>query len=717
MFDKRTQFYTKVCPIVKWNDAFLRGAKAPAGEPFSLPGAAVFARFPAMRLLVSCIPFDGGKSGLSVYAREVVRALHAQGHELTLVLEPDVEASSLVGPTSHVSRPTSGDDAGVAGAWRAPRWTRRAVASMLWHLFVLPLRIRRHRKEFDGFVICAANRRACAWYPLPTTATVHDLANFHVPGKYSRSRMFYLAHVLPFFAKRAQRLVAVSGATKADMVRFWHCPADRVTVLYNGLPEQWSNGHTVTRSHGPGIGETVGPSDRQTVGPDGGSAAILYISRIEHPGKNHVRLIEAYGRLPRALAEKHPLVLAGADWKDAEAVHAAAAASPHADRIRFTGFVEDAEPLWREAGFYVFPSLFEGFGLSLAEAMARGVPCACSENGSLGEIAGDAALTFDPLDAGAIAAALEALLSEDPAARAARIERGRRRAALFSWPDHARGIAKLLEDYVADRKAVARLFRIPFAKTTEPEAAETILAMARAGRDRRAAGGRAGPPKIVVTPNVDFVVNAVRGWPFRGDETQWRILREADLAVADGMPVVLLSRLLRDPLPARVAGSNLVPDLCPRCRAEGLRFYVLGGAEEALAEALAAMERKAGFPMPIAGSDHSFVKLGEEQPEIVERINAAKPDILFVALGNPKQELWLARNAAALDVPVALGIGGSFNFVAGRVKRAPRWMQKCSLEWVHRIAQEPGRLWRRYAYGLVKFSWLSLLHLLGGYRR
>ena len=649
-----------------------------------------------MRLLVSCIPFDGGKSGLSVYAREVVKALRAQGHELTLVVEPDVEASSL--------------GADGAGVWRAPRWTRRAVASMLWHLFVLPLRIRRHRKEFDGFVICAANRRACAWYPLPTTATVHDLANFHVPGKYSRSRMFYLAHVLPFFAKRAQRLVAVSGATKADMIRFWHCREEDVTVLYNGLPERWSNGHTVTRSHGQATEGTFEPSN-------GGGAAILYISRIEHPGKNHVRLIEAYGRLPRALAEKHPLVLAGADWKDAEAVHAAAAASPHADRIRFTGFVEDAETLWREAGFYVFPSLFEGFGLSLAEAMARGVPCACSENGSLGEIAGDAALTFDPLDAGAIAAALEALLAEDSAVRAARIERGRRRAALFSWPDHARGIVRLLEDYAADRKAVARLFRIPFAKTTEPEAAETILAMARAGRDRRAAGGRAGPPKIVVTPNVDFVVNAVRGWPFRGDETQWRILREADLAVADGMPIVLLSRLLRDPLPARVAGSNLVPDLCPRCKAEGLRFYVLGGAEDALAEALAAMERKAGFPMPIAGSDHSFVKLGEEQPEIVERINAAKPDILFVALGNPKQELWLARNAAALDVPVALGIGGSFNFVAGRVKRAPRWMQRCGLEWVHRIAQEPGRLWRRYAYGLVKFSWLSLLHLLGGYRR
>ena len=88
--------------------------------------------------------------------------------------------------------------------------------------------------------------------------------------------------------------------------------------------------------------------------------SLLYISRIEHPGKNHVRLIEAYGKLPRALAEAHPLVIVGSDWKDAEVVHAAAAASPHSDSIRFTGFAdgEALERLWGEAGFYVFPSLF-----------------------------------------------------------------------------------------------------------------------------------------------------------------------------------------------------------------------------------------------------------------------------------------------------------------------------------------------------------------------
>ena len=373
-----------------------------------------------MRLLVSCIPYDRGRSGISTYVREVVKALAAQGHALTLLCEPAARGEE--GLKSEVER------LGLrVSTVDAPRWTRRAVLSMLWHLFVLPFWIRRRRRDFDGFVVCAANRRVCAWYPVPAAATVHDLANFHIPGKYSRLRMFYLAHVLPFFAKRAQHLVAVSGATKADMVKYWHCRAEDVTVLYNGLGEVESPKFKV-ESWKPEL------------------PAILYISRIEHPGKNHVRLVEAYGKLPRELAAAHPLVLAGADWKDADVVHAAAAKSPHADLIRFTGFVDAADMprLWAETGFYVFPSLFEGFGLSLVEAMARGIPCACANNGSLGEIAGDVALTFDPHDAGSIADALRALLEEPAAARAARVARGLAHARRFSWPDHARGLARLL---------------------------------------------------------------------------------------------------------------------------------------------------------------------------------------------------------------------------------------------------------------------------------
>ena len=378
-----------------------------------------------MRLLVSCIPYDGGKSGISVYVREVVRALFEQGHSLTLLVEPDGSTKCKVENVK---------------CKMASAWTRRPVLSMLWHLFVLPFWICRHRSEFDGFVICAANRRVCAWYPLPTVATVHDLANFHIPGKYSRLRMFYLAHVLPFFAKRAQHLVSVSGATKTDMVKYWHCREEDVTVLYNGLVPSASCLVPSAELKCKDLSESNAPGTRHQA-----PGTILYISRIEHPGKNHVRLIEAYGKLPRTLAEAHPLVIAGADWKDAEVVHEAAAKSPHADLIRFTGFVEDLESLWTEAGFYVFPSLFEGFGLSLIEAMARGIPCACSGNGSLGEIAADVALTFNPERVEDIAAALTRLLTERAEDRAARIARGREHVKKFSWQDHAKGIARLLE--------------------------------------------------------------------------------------------------------------------------------------------------------------------------------------------------------------------------------------------------------------------------------
>ncbi|MBR2488118.1 MAG: WecB/TagA/CpsF family glycosyltransferase [Kiritimatiellae bacterium] len=656
-----------------------------------------------MRLLVSCVPYDGGKSGISVYVREVVAALAAQGHELTLLCEPGEELrlgrETLDDRRGKTSRLASDVPCQIPSI-SAPRWTRRPALSMLWHLFVLPFWIRRHRGDFDGFFICAANRRVCAFYPLPTAATVHDLANFHIPGKYSRLRMFYLAHVLPHYAKKAQHLVAVSGATKADMVKFWHCRADQVTVLYNGLSRGRDERDQKDKRDVEGERAIASISSIANI-PS--SSAILYISRIEHPGKNHVRLIEAYSRLPRETAAAHPLALAGADWKDAEVVHEAAKRSPNAAFIRFTGFVtgEKLAEVWAEAGFYVFPSLFEGFGLSLIEAMAQGIPCACSNNGSLGEIAGDVALTFDPYDVDSIAEALKNLLDESQEARVARVARGREWIKRFSWEDHARGIAKLL-----GQKGVSRLFGIPVARVTEAEAVGRIVSLAKERRGKRAA--------FVATLNVDFVANAVSGWPFGGNNELWGYLRNADFVTADGMPIVLLSKMLGMALPERVTGADMVPQICRRCAEEGLSVYVLGGDRDVLDEAFAKMD----IPnLKIAGLDPAFVKLDVDQPEIVERINAAKPDILFVALGNPKQELWMGRNKAKLDVGAMIGVGGTFNFLAGRVKRAPRWMQKSGLEWVYRIVQEPGRLWRRYAYGLVKFSWLSLLHVLGGYRK
>ena len=197
------------------------------------------------------------------------------------------------------------------------------------------------------------------------------------------------------------------------------------------------------------------------------------------------------------------------------------------------------------------------------------------------------------------------------------------------------------------------------------------------------------------------------------------------------MPIVLLSKLLRNPLPARVTGADMVPAICRRCAEEGLSVYVLGGDKEVVEEAFAKMDSVEGHVIPnapggglgtsrpaiLAGHDDSFIKLDQDQPEIIERINAAKPDVLFVALGNPKQELWMGRNRAKLDVGVMIGVGGTFNFIAGRVKRAPKWMQRCGLEWIYRIIQEPGRLWKRYFIGLIKFNIMVLGALLNRPRK
>ena len=626
-----------------------------------------------MRLLVSCIPYDRGKSGISVYVRETVAALAAQGHELTLLCEPGEEGFSGH-ETADEGRERSSRLASDVSRQKscrvvlAPGWTRRPALSMLWHLLVLPFWIRRRRNSFDAFFICSANRRVCAWYPLPTVATVHDLANFHVPGKYSRLRMFYLAHILPRFAKKAHHLVAVSGSTKADMVKFWRCREDKVTVLYNGLGDSGDpgkSGDSGKTGNSGKSGNSGGP------GGPGRPNAILYISRIEHPGKNHLRLIEAYSRLPPETAAAHPLVLAGADWKDSAPVHEAAAKSPNAAHIRFTGFVDDLEALWRDAGFYVFPSLFEGFGLSLAEAMARGIPCACSNNGSLGEIGADAAIKFDPQDVGSIAAALEELLGESEESRAARIERGRARAACFSWEKHARGIVSLLGN--------ASVFGVGIDCTTNAEAAAAL---------------RKPPPdgRFFAFVNAHCLNVAYR------DEEYREILNgRCERVWPDGVGVLMAGRKLGFAVPENVNGTDLLPLVMEE---GGLSFWFLGAAPGVAEEAMRRCRER--FPRSrFLGASDGFAK--DWNPVIAE-ISAARPDVLLVGMGVPLQEKWIAAHIGDLKgVGAVVAIGALLDFLSGRVRRAPVWMRRAKLEWVWRLAIEPRRMFRRYVIGNFLF--------------
>ena len=359
-----------------------------------------------MKILFGAIPFDHGHSGISVYMRNALKALKEAGHEVTVVTEPEAVEDFAEFPQI-----------------TAPGWTRRPVLSMLWHLFILPFRIRKGR--FDFFYLAAANRRVVAFRPIPVAAVVHDLAAHRVPGKYDGFRTLYQTKVLPFFIRRAEFPVAISEATADDMAAFLKISRDRITVSWDGLPER-----------------TVKPAGTvlQRYGLEKGGY-LLYISRLEHPAKNQCALIEAYEKLPAELTKRYRLVLGGADWHGAEVIRSRAAASPLADRILLPGFVadEDLEDLYRGSAAYVFPSLFEGFGLSLIEAMDLGIPCACSDCSSLAELGRGAALLFDPKDPDAIADALKRLL-ESPELRAELIAAGHRRAAQFTWKNHVERI-------------------------------------------------------------------------------------------------------------------------------------------------------------------------------------------------------------------------------------------------------------------------------------
>jgi len=221
-------------------------------------------------------------------------------------------------------------------------------------------------------------------------------------------------------------------------------------------------------------------------------------------------------------------------------------------------------------------------------------------------------------------------------------------------------------------------------------------------------------PRQVATVNVDFLVNTLTWRLGRiGHPELMAILRQADLVTADGMPLVVVSRLLGTPLKERVTGADLVPRLAKDAAMRGKSLYFLGGREEIAKRAAALLCER--YPnLVIAGIDSPFVyiegeKLSDAEEtdrEIVERINNVKPDILLIAFGNPKQEVWFNRNRHRLQVPVSIGIGGTFEFIAGVVRRAPFWMQKAGLEWVFRITQDPGRLWKRYFVGFFKFGFM-----------
>jgi len=206
-------------------------------------------------------------------------------------------------------------------------------------------------------------------------------------------------------------------------------------------------------------------------------------------------------------------------------------------------------------------------------------------------------------------------------------------------------------------------------------------------------------PHYLATANVDFLVQA------REDIELRRILFDADLVLCDGTPLLWVSRLLGNPLPERVAGADVVPRLIQLAAEKKYRLFLLGATPDSVS--LAVDNLRDAYPGLIIAGYYSppFNKLIEmDHEEIKARILTAKPDVLLVSFGCPKQEKWIAMHYRALGVPVAAGVGATIDFLAGKVLRAPVWMRQSGLEWVYRLIQEPRRLFRRYVKDLWIFS-------------
>jgi glycosyltransferase involved in cell wall biosynthesis len=298
----------------------------------------------------------------------------------------------------------------------ASRWpTDRPAQRVLWEQVVLPDLLRRLRVDvFHSPVNVLPVRLPCA-----SVVTVHDLAFLHYPQYFRPARRVYQRTFTARSARAATLVIAVSESTKGDLVRLGVAPS-RVRVIYPAIEE---------RFRPVADGARLQAFRREHGLPD---RFLLYLGTIE-PRKNIVGLLEAYARLRADVPDAPPLVLAGAKGWYYDAVFERVRALGLERTVTFAGYVRDEEqPLWYAAAeLFVYPSLFEGFGLPVAEAMACGTPVVTSSLSSMPEVAGDAAIQVDPRSAEALAHAMQSVLRDDEARRRLAAE-GPRRARQFS---------------------------------------------------------------------------------------------------------------------------------------------------------------------------------------------------------------------------------------------------------------------------------------------
>ena len=350
-----------------------------------------------------------GKTGIGQYVLALTRALLARSgaHQFVLfVLEEDLPLFDF-----------AKDQAELVSV---PEKFRPAVKDILWHQSQLPKLAGKLRLD----VLHVPSYRRMLWRkPCPLVATIHDLAPFRVAGPYDWRRRFYRRVVARRLARQQDGFIATSQNTARDIEQLFAPRPDRITVIHNGIEHA---------RFCPGSNEVAKTATARHFGLV--NPFFLYVARLEHPVKNHTRLIAAFTQFKTVTRSDWQLALAGSDSLGAGMIHAAIKQSPVAGDIRTLGFVGDPDLpiLYRAADAFVFPALDEDDGMLPIEAMACGCPVISSTRGSLGEVVGDEASIINPEDVGDMAARLQ-VMAGNPALRKTWRAAGFKRAKKFDW--------------------------------------------------------------------------------------------------------------------------------------------------------------------------------------------------------------------------------------------------------------------------------------------
>lgn len=390
-----------------------------------------------MRIGISTSVIQRGQTGVAQYLFALLRAFlrHADEHEFVLfTLEEDLPLFDFAKDKMRIVP--------------VPERFRSPIRNILWHQMKMP----RLATEQQIDVLHVPSYRRLLWpRPCPLVGTIHDLAPFHLGKKYDRARMFYGRVIARRLASRQDQIIAISQNTARDIRQFFDIEPGRIRVIYNGVEHN---------RFFPGSREQAQAEMAQRYNLR--APFFLYVARLEHPAKNHVRLIAAFNQFKDHTGSDSQLVFGGSDWHGAETIRAAVQQSPFAPDIRLLGFVsnENLPNLYRAADVFVYPSLYEGFGMPPIEAMACGCPVLCSTCGSLGEVVGAAAAVINPEDVDSTASQLR-LLAGDAAVRERLRTAGLAQAKKFDW---VRTAADTLSVYGGLRKNFEKPFPVSRSK-------------------------------------------------------------------------------------------------------------------------------------------------------------------------------------------------------------------------------------------------------------